>query len=85
MAGEDYDEVDAVVRIPKGGRLADSRKSEGWSRGFTPKSTDKGPEHVEIRLKDEEESQEPEVFYATEYVESRDASSPLPNRSQLTY
>jgi hypothetical protein len=70
---EEYDEVDAVVRIPKGERLADSRKTEGWSRGFTPKSTDKGPEHVEIRLKDEGDSQpvqEPEVIYVTEYVEA---------------
>jgi hypothetical protein len=50
---EDYIEVDAVVRMPKGERLADSKKTEGWSRGFTPKSTDKGPEHVEIRLKDD--------------------------------
>jgi hypothetical protein len=70
---EDYDEVEAVVRIPKGERLADSQKTEGWSRGFTPKSTDKGPEHVEIRLKDEGDSQsvhEPEVIYVTEYVEA---------------
>lgn len=70
---EEYDEVDAVVRKPKGERLADSRKTEGWSRGFTPKSADKGPEHVEIRLKDERDSpaeQEPDVIYVTEYVEA---------------
>lgn len=48
---EDYIEVDAVVRMPKGEQLADSKKTEGWSRGLTPKSTDKGPEHVDIRLK----------------------------------
>lgn len=73
MADEEYYEVDAVVRIPKGERLADSRKTEGWSRGFTPKSTDKGPGHVEIRLKDAgdaELDQEREVVYLTEYVES---------------
>lgn len=73
MADEDYDEVDAVVRIPRGERLADSRKTEGWSRGFTPKSTDKGPGHVEIRLKDADDAeldQEPEVVFVTEYVES---------------
>ena len=57
MEDQEYDEVDAVVRIPKGERLADSRRTEGWSRGFTPKSTDKGPEHVEIRLKDEADAQ----------------------------
>src|SRR3954454_17758581 len=50
---EDYIEVDAVVRVPKGERLADSKKTKGWSRGFTPNSTDKGPEHVEIRLRDD--------------------------------
>lgn len=70
---QEYDEVDAVVRIPKGERLADSRRTEGWSRGFTPKSTDKGPGHVEIRLKntaDADLDQEPGVDYVTEYVES---------------
>lgn len=71
--GEDYIEVDAVVRMPNGERLADSRKTEGWSRGFTPKSTDKGPEHVEIRLKDEGEDDqsepEPQVVYIHEYIE----------------
>jgi hypothetical protein len=70
---EDYIEVDAVVRMPKGERLADSRKTEGWSRGFTPKSTDKGPEHVEIRLKDEGEGDQsepdPQVIYIDEYIE----------------
>src|SRR4051812_20262401 len=69
----EYEEVDAVVRMPKGERLADSRKTEGWSRGFTPKSSDKGPEHVEIRLKDEtgaQSVQEPEVIYVHEYVEA---------------
>ncbi|XUL85304.1 hypothetical protein ACQ86D_00195 [Streptomyces galilaeus] len=71
---QEYDEVDAVVRIPKGERLADSRKSEGWSRGFTPKTSDKGPEHVEIRLKAEKESgfaDKPEIVYVTEYVEDQ--------------
>lgn len=73
VADEEYDEVDALVRIPKGERLADSRKTEGWSRGFTPKSADKGPGHVEIRLKDTAAAdldQEPEVVYVTEYAES---------------
>lgn len=71
---QEYDEVDAVVRIPKGEHLADSRKSKGWSRGFTPKTSDKGPEHVEIRLKAERESSftdKPEIVYATEYVEDQ--------------
>ncbi|MGN6574907.1 MAG: hypothetical protein ACTHKG_04410 [Nocardioides sp.] len=70
LENDEYDEVDAVVRIPKGERLADSRKTEGWSRGFTPKSTDKGPGHVEIRLSDgaDEQPDEPEVVYVTEYI-----------------
>jgi hypothetical protein len=71
---EEYDEVEAVVRIPKGERLADSRKTEGWSRGFTPKSTDKGPKHAEIRVKAKGESQSvqgPEVIRGTEYVKPR--------------
>ncbi|WP_449373247.1 hypothetical protein [Arthrobacter psychrolactophilus] len=62
----DYDEVEAFVRIPKGGRLADSKKTEGLFRGFTPNSADKGMEHVEIRLKDKSDgndSVEPEVVY----------------------
>lgn len=75
MAGNpEYDEVEAVVRIPKGERLADSRKTEGWYRGFTPKSSEKGPEHVEIRLTSREEAptstpEEPEIVYAYEYYE----------------
>lgn len=71
---QEYDEIPAVVRIPKGEHLADSRKSEGWKRGFTPKTSDKGPEHVEIRLKAEKESSladRPEIVYVTEYVEDQ--------------
>ncbi|MEU6485984.1 hypothetical protein [Streptomyces sp. NPDC046887] len=71
---QEYDEVPAVVRIPKGERLADSRKSEGWKCGFTPKTSDKGPEHVEIRLKAEKESGftgKPEIVYVTEYVDDQ--------------
>jgi hypothetical protein len=67
---EDYIEVDAVVRIPKGQRLADSKKTEGWSRGFTPKSTDKGPEHVEIRLKDDGEGAVSDTTHAYPHVMS---------------
>lgn len=76
MTDDDYAEVDAVVRIPRGKRLADSKKTEGWSRGFTPKSTERGPEHVEIRIKNPRESSdadltspEPEMIYFTEFVE----------------
>jgi hypothetical protein len=73
---EEYIEVDAVVRMPKGERLADSRKTDGWSRGFTPNSAAKGPEHVEIRLKDDGEGAaseatpaDPQVIYVHEYIE----------------
>lgn len=76
VAGDGYVEVDAVVRMRKGERLADSKKTEGWSRGFTPRTTDKGPEHVEIRIKNSEEnsdesatSPEPEIIYIHEYVD----------------
>lgn len=76
VAEDDYVEVDAVIRMRKGERLANSKKTEGWSRGFTPKSTDRGPEHVEIRIKDSDESSdegvtlpEPEIIYAQEYVD----------------
>ncbi|MBE0011654.1 hypothetical protein DXT87_18050 [Arthrobacter sp. AET 35A] len=69
--------------MPRGERLADSRKTEGWSRGFTPKSTDKGPEYVEIRLKDNDEDTEsgtspddPRVAFSSEPVESTRQKSP---------
>src|SRR3954452_20368756 len=67
---EGYIERDAVVRMPKGERLADSKKTEGWSRGFTPNSPDKGPEHVEIRLRDggEGDRSEPEPQVVYEYI-----------------
>jgi hypothetical protein len=84
MAGDEYDEVEAVVRIPKGERLADSKKSDGWSRVLTPKTSDKGPEHVEIRLKEESELDEPEVVYVTEYVEDRQTQLTPGSRSGLT-
>lgn len=74
---EDYIEVEAVVRMPKGARLADSKKNEGWSVGFTPNSTEKGPEHVGIKLKDLSGSAasgtkpvEPQFVYGHEYIES---------------
>jgi hypothetical protein len=70
---EEYIEVDAVVRMPRGERLADSKRTAGWSRGFTPKSTDKGPEHVEIRLKvegeDDQLEPEPRVVHTYDYIE----------------
>jgi hypothetical protein len=70
---EEYDVFDAEVRIPKGEQLADSRKTKGMKRGFTPKSAGKGPKHVEILLKDEgnsQSAQEPEVIYVAEPVEA---------------
>lgn len=80
---EDYDEFEAVVRVPKGERLADSKKTEGWSRGFTPKSADKGPEHVEIRLKDEEDdvesdptADEPQSSHTYDYGEPQRQKTP---------
>jgi hypothetical protein len=73
---KDYIEVDAVIRMPRGKRLADSKKTKGWSRGFTPKSTDGGPEYVEIRLKEdgvgaasENTFAGPSPFSSSEYFE----------------
>src|SRR4051794_22796877 len=60
--------------MPKGERLADSKKTGGWSRGFTPKSSDKGPEYVEIRLKDEDEEWQPEPEPQVVYI----YNDPLP-------
>ncbi|WP_165802586.1 hypothetical protein [Arthrobacter sp. Bz4] len=74
---QDYVEVDAVIRMPKGRRLADSKKTDGWSRGFTPNSADKGPEHVEIRLKPDVTSAEndttpvePQIIFIHENIDS---------------
>ena len=71
MDDDDYVEVPAFVRMPKDAQLAGSRKTEGYFRGFTPKSSEKGPEHVEIRLTSQEDvsSYEPddtETVYAHE-------------------
>lgn len=80
---DNYVEVDAVIRMPKGERLADSKKTEGWSRGFTPKSTDKGPEYVEIRLKDNDEdtksgrkADDPQITFNYESFESSRQRTP---------
>jgi hypothetical protein len=81
---EDYTEVDAVVRMPKGGRLADSKKTEGWSRGFTPKSTDKGPEYVEIRLKgdgkDHQSEPEPHDLFSDARTRGQEITVAFVNR-----
>lgn len=77
---EDYVEVHAVIRMPKGERLADSKKTEGWSRGFTPKSTDKGPEHVEIRLKDDDEVVESKLAPDDPYIAFGYAHSESPHQ-----
>lgn len=50
---EDYEYVDAVIRKRRGVPLVDSKKTDGWHRGFTAKSSSAGPEHVEIRYKDD--------------------------------
>lgn len=50
MADDEYVEVEAVVRMPKGARLASSRSTDGYYRGFTARTSERGPEHVEIRF-----------------------------------
>ncbi|MER5965005.1 hypothetical protein [Streptomyces sp. NPDC002057] len=64
----EYDLFNALIRIPKGESLADSRENEGWKRGFTPKTSDKGPKHVEILLKTEAK---PKIVYVTKYVKEQ--------------
>lgn len=79
-SGKEYDEYVADVRVPKGEQLADSRESEGWKRGYTPKTSDKGPQHVELRIRDRAElppAHQPEVIYVPERVE-------CPQRQELT-
>lgn len=80
---EDYDEFEAVVRVPKGERLVDSKESKGWNLGFTPKSTDKGPEFVKIRLKDDgqdtgydETPSEPQNTYPNDDFEPQRQKTP---------
>lgn len=63
---DEYEEFDAVVRKRKGEDLADSHKTEGWSRGFTKKTSERGPDHVEIRIKDVgeiDDEPQPRVIY----------------------
>lgn len=52
MGDNGYEEVQATIRIPKGKRLADSHDTEGWTRGFTAKTSESGPQHVEIKIND---------------------------------
>ncbi|KAA0974106.1 hypothetical protein FQ154_16870 [Paeniglutamicibacter gangotriensis] len=52
MGDDGYEEVQATIRIPKGKRLADSHDTEGWMRGFTAKTSESGPQHVEIKIND---------------------------------
>ncbi|MFJ5608200.1 hypothetical protein ACIQCJ_02220 [Streptomyces sp. NPDC093221] len=40
MDSNEYDEYEAIVRVPKGARLARSRKTEGAHRGITDPGTD---------------------------------------------
>lgn len=56
MADDEYVEVEAVVRMPKGARLASSRSTDGYYRGFTARTSERGPEHVEIRFPDADET-----------------------------
>lgn len=53
MSNDNYEEVEAIIRLPRGKRLADSKKNDGWSVGFTPKTSDQGPEYVGIKFKND--------------------------------
>lgn len=57
-----YEEVWAKVRRPEGQRLADSHKTPGWQRGFTARTGENGPQHVEIKFENP-----PEDTYDQQY------------------
>lgn len=52
MFDDDYEEVEAIIRKPKDKKLATSSKDPDWFVGYTPKTSEKGPEHVQIKFKD---------------------------------
>ncbi|WP_327287874.1 hypothetical protein [Streptomyces sp. NBC_01198] len=62
MDSSEYDEYDAIVRVPKGARLAQSRKTKDARRGLTrdPDTNELG--HAEIFLTKEDEP-EPVAAY----------------------
>lgn len=45
----EYEDRPYTVRMPVGEELASSKATEGWNRGFTAKTGEKGPEFVEMR------------------------------------
>ncbi|WP_440065583.1 hypothetical protein [Streptosporangium sp. OZ121] len=69
MADSEYDEYDAVVRVPKGADLSQSRKTAGAHRGLTRDSDTNKLGHAEIFLKDESQedvpAESPPVFVNT--------------------
>jgi hypothetical protein len=54
MDSGEYDEYEAIVRVPKGARLARSRKTEGAHRGITDPGTDQ-MSNAELFLKEQTE------------------------------
>jgi len=49
MTDDDWIEEPAIIRRPKDKKLADAKDAEGWSRGFTAKTSTEGPQHIHIR------------------------------------
>ena len=66
MASSEYDEYEAIVRVPKGADLSQSRKTAGAHRGLTRDPDTNKLGHAEIFLKDENEAdsltESPPVF-----------------------
>ncbi|CAL9466081.1 hypothetical protein SUDANB21_04181 [Streptomyces sp. enrichment culture] len=56
MTSSEYDEYEAVIRVPKGADLSQSRKTAGARRGLTRDPQTKKLGHAEIFLKDENEA-----------------------------
>ncbi|MFJ3715168.1 hypothetical protein [Streptomyces sp. NPDC090057] len=59
MDSSEYDEYDAVIRVPKGADLAKSRKTAGAHRGLARDPDTKKLSNAEIFLKDESEADSP--------------------------
>ncbi|MFE4423735.1 hypothetical protein [Streptomyces sp. NPDC056817] len=73
MDSSEYDEIEAIVRVPKGARLLQSSKTAGARRGMT-RNPDNELGHAEIFLKEENEP-EPVAAYPHGWPDSdRNAS-----------
>lgn len=82
MADDDYVEVEAVVRMRKDVPLAESRKTAGYYRGFTANSSDRGPEHVEIRFTGPSRERDSDAAYEPDVVDTEEQTAPPYERTR---